>query len=232
MIRKIFLLFLLFFLSNELCPSPSISTGLDFGFNLINSSGLNKISEGLDEGYGTSFGRIRCPMTLMGSLSVGFGRSKIGIEFGYEFANSDSYSSIYSVTESLKYSALPVGVRYSYKIIDGSKWSLWSRISTGMMLTSFSMGTQPSVKTLDLAYESEAMAWYLSPALECIYTATENIGFSMMFGARYANTSQFRYNISDDRHDSGDYVVFSDGSNLTMNISGLKFSLGIILSWS
>ncbi|MEI6092732.1 MAG: hypothetical protein WCQ47_03510 [bacterium] len=232
MIRKIFLSLVLFLLSNKLCSSPSISTDLSFCFNFINSSGLNKITEGLDAGYGTSFGRIKFPMSLLGSFSLGFNRAKIGIEFGYEFANSNSYSSTYNITENLSYSAFPIGVRYSYMLVGKEKWSLWSRVSTGIMLTNFSMNTQPSVSALSSSYSSEAIAWYFSPAFDCIYLATKNIGFITTLSARYANTSNFSYNTLDGRHNRGDYVVFSDGSNLTMNVSGLKFSLGIILSWS
>jgi len=226
------LLLLVFFISGYACPSTSFSSDIKMGFSVFNSGGLNKITEGLDAGYATSFGHIRVPLALSGGISLGFSRSKIGFELGYEFSNNDSFSSVYMVSEHVKYSAFPLGIKYSYNFYSKGKWSLWGNVSTGLIWTWLSMSTQPSVIGSDSSFESGALAWYFSPSFEAVYSMTKNIGFSALLGARYANTSNFRYNASDSRHNNGDFVVFSDGSNLTMNISGLKFLIGIILSWS
>ncbi|MCX6112988.1 MAG: hypothetical protein NTY22_06900 [Proteobacteria bacterium] len=234
MIRRItlLLLFLSILIPGYVYSSTSFSTDFRMGFSVLNSEGLNKITEGLDAGYGTTFGHIRVPLALSGGLSIGFSRSKIGLELGYEFANRSSYSSIYAVSENIKYSTFPLGIKYSYNFYARGKWSLWGNLSTGIMWVWFSMNTQPSVVVGNSSFETGASAWYLSPSVEMVYSMTKNIGFSALLGGRYADTSKFKYNASDNRHANGDFVTFSDGSNLTMNISGLKFLIGIILSWS
>jgi hypothetical protein len=229
---KILILMVCLSLSGYVHASPSFSVDTKFGFSAFNAEGLNKITEGLDAGYGTSFGHIRMPLAIGGGFSFGFSRSAIGLEAGYEFANRSSFSTIYNITESIKYSAFPLGVRYSYRFYKTQRWSFMGTLSTGIMWTWFSMNTRPDVTGVNSAYESGATAWYLSPAFEVLYSITDNIGVSALLGGRYANTSKFKYNSADSRHNNGDFVTFSDGSNLTMNVSGLKFSLGITLTWS
>ncbi len=230
-LTKILFLLSIFVSLSHAYAKPSYSINYDMGFSAFNAEGLNKITEGLDSGYGTSFGHIRVPLALSGGFSLSFSRSVVALELGYEFANRDSYSSIYNITENIKYSALPLGIKYSYRFYDKGKWRFLGSLSTGVMWVWFSMNNQPSLITGSTSFETGASAWYISPSVEAIYYITRNVGFNAMLGARYASTSKFKYTSADSRHNNGDYVTFSDGSNLTMNISGLKFLIGIILSW-
>ena len=177
---KLLLLPLCLLLSGHAHASPSFSLDIRTGFSVFDAKGLNKITEGLDTGYGTSFGHIRMPVAIGGGFSFGISRSIIGLEMGYEFANRSSFSAIYNITESIKYSAFPLGVRYSYRFYKTQKWSFMGAVSTGIMWVWFSMNIRPDVTGVNSAFESGASAWYLSPSFEVLYSITDNIGINAL----------------------------------------------------
>lgn len=227
-------LVLIFFCSQDLpaLDLEGVKLGINTGFAYINSRSLNAVTQGINAGYGTDFANIHVPMLLNFSLMVDLGRSSIGLESGYEFANRGAYSAIYNFVEKINYSAVPFGLKYQYKIYKNRRWLFSAEASTGLMFLNFNMSNSPSITGNDVSFNSSAKAWYFTSGLASTYFITDVIGVNASLSFRYAKTSIFRYSADDGRHNSGDEVRFSDGSSLTINLLGLQFLLGLVLNWS
>jgi len=230
--RVIFITLFFFFVGlNYLSANVFYFSEAGFGVSLINSNGLNKITEGLNAGYGTSLSKIRDPLNFSGVIGVGFGRSKLGVEGVYEFASKSSYSSIYDVTEALGYSMETVGAKYQYEFFRSDRWSIFSSCSVGILFSSLSLSTDPYVVEA-APYTMSGTGFSISPAVDFLYKATRRFGVVTSLSFRYAATGSFSYSDTTNRHSAGDNVVFADGTGLTLNVSGLKFLVGITFNWS
>jgi len=216
---------------NVLSAEVSYFSEANFGATIINSNGLNKITEGLDAGYVTSLGKIHTPMSFSGIIGIGFGRSKIGAEGIYEFASKSSYSSIYDVTEKLDYSMSSIGFKYQYEFFRSERWGMFSSCSVGILFPNLSLSTDPHIDETD-PYTMSATGFSISPGVDFLYKATSHFGVITSLSFRYATTSGFSYSNTTTRHNAGDNVTFADGSILTLNLSGLKFLIGIMFNWS
>jgi hypothetical protein len=233
-LKGLIVLFFVFlsFQDLEAVDLEGLKLGINTGFTYMNSKSLNTVTQGLNAGYGTDFGNIHIPMLLNFALMVDIGRSSIGIESAYEFANRGAYSAIYNFVENISYSAIPFGLKYQYEIHKNRRWLFTVDASTGIMFVSFNMGNTPSITGNDVSFNSSAKAWYFTSGLGSTYFITDLIGVNASLNFRYAQTSAFRYSADDGRHNSGDEVRFSDGSGLTINLLGLQFLLGLVLNWS
>lgn len=230
--KKIFFLVLLFtstllFASENVKYAPEIKIGAVF----INSAGLNKITEGLNTTYGTSFSKIRTPVAFSGGFYVEFFRSRVGVELGYEYANRSSASSLYGVTEYVDYKAIPVSLNYQYSFFNSGRFNLLAGIYVGFMNVSLSMSTSPVIVE-NTPYKMVSTAFMLGTGLDLLVRVSNRIRLSSSLYYRYASTSAFSYSGDTLRHSNGETVVFSNGDTLTMNLSGIKFLVGIVFEWS
>lgn len=202
-----------------------------FGTSYINSKGLNKITEGMDQGYVTSFGKIRFPLNFEGAAVFGFGRSKVGLGLGYEFASRSSYSELYSITETVSYRTTPVFVLYRYAFFKRGAWEIASGGNVGMLYSKVSMQTQPSVQDNE-TFNMKAWGYTFGAETDFSYAVANNVRLFSSVELRYSKTGSFSYSADTSKHSKGEKVLFSDSSTLTLNLSGLKFLVGIMLSWS
>ena len=207
--------------------APEIKIGTVF----INSGGLNKITEGLNTAYGTSFSKIRNPVAISGGFYVEFFRSRVGVELGYEYANRSSYSSLYGVTEYVDYRAIPFSLNYQYSFFNSGRFDLLAGVYVGFMNVSLSMSTSPAIVE-DQPYKMVSTAFMLGTGLDLLIRVSKRIRLSSSLYYRYVSAPQFNYSGDTLRHNNGDTVAFSNGDTLTMNLSGIKFLLGIIFEWS
>ena len=201
-----------------------------FGFSYINSKGLNKITDGLDQGYVTSFGKIHFPLNFEGVFAFGFDRSKVGLGLGYEFTSRNSSSDVYSITQSVNYKSIPVFAMYRYTYFKTLKWEISSGASVGIVYSKLSMRTSPSVQENE-TFGMKSWGYTLCGDTDVSYALSENVRLFSSLGLRYAKTGSFSYSSDTSKHSKGEKVLFSDGSNLTLNLSGLKFLVGIMLNW-
>ncbi len=202
-----------------------------FGFSYINSKGLNKITEGLDQGYVTSLGKIRFPLNFEGAFALNFDKSKVGLGAGYEFTSRDSYSSVYGITETVSYKSIPIFLQYRYVFFKKLKWEIASGANAGVVYSSLSMNTQPSVQSNE-TFGMKAWGCVFSADTDFSYALSKNVRIFNSVGFRFSKTGSFSYSSDTSKHSKGEKVLFSDGSNLTLNLSGLKFLIGIALKWS
>jgi len=233
MMTKIRIFFALLFISSVLSASETVKYApeLKIGTVFINSGGLNKITQGLNTTYGTSFSRIKTPVTLLGGFYVEFFRSRVGVELGYEYANRSSSSSLYGVTESIKYMGVPFSLNYQYSFFRSGRFDLLAGAYLGFMNVRFSMSTSPEIVESE-PYQMTSTAFMFGSGLELLTRLSNRIRFSSSLYYRYASASRFYYAGDTMRHNNGDTVTFSDGSALTINLSGIKFLLGLIFEWS
>jgi hypothetical protein len=225
--------FAIFYLSNiEAVELEGFKLDVKTGFSYINSKDLNTITQGFNAGYGTDFGNIHMPVVLNFALMMELGRSAIGLETAYEFANRDSYSSIYNFVERINFSAVPFGIKYQYKFYKDNRFFLTADASTGVMFLKFKTSNSPSIMGSDVSFNSYANSWYFCAGLGSTYFINNLIGINASLNFRYATSSVFKYSSDNSRYNSGDEVRFSDGSSLTINLFGLQFLLGIVLNWS
>ena len=61
---------------------------------------------------------------------------------------------------------------------------------------------------------------------------SSKISMSSSLYYRYASTPDFTYSGDTLRHNNGETVTFSNGDTLTMDLSGIRFLVGIIFEWS
>lgn len=229
---KIFLLALLF-VSPVLSASETVKYAPEFkiGTVFIDSAGLNKITEGLNTSYGTGFSKIRMPGTFSGGFYVEFFRSRVGVELGYEYADRSSSSSLYGVTESVNYRAIPFSLNYQYSFFNSGRFNLLAGVYVGFMNVSLSMSTSPTIVESQ-PYNMTSTAFMLGTGLDFLVRVSKRLRLSSSLYYRYASTNEFQYSGDTLRHNNGDTVVFSNGDTLTMNLSGIKFLIGIIFEWS
>lgn len=223
------LFILSFFISSAYAVDYGYYAG--FGVSYINSKGLNMITEGLDQGYVTSFGKIRMPLNFEGGVYLGFDRSKVGLGTGYEFTSRDSYSEVYAVTETVSYRTIPIFAQYRYMFYKGSRWEIGSGGTLGIFNSKISMKNQPSVQDNE-TYGMSAWGFLISADTDVLFALSRNVSLFSTLGFRYGKSASFSYTADTSKHSKGEKVVFSDGSNLTLNLTGLKFLIGIMLSWS
>ncbi len=202
-----------------------------FGLSYINSKGLNKVTEGLDSGYVTSFGKINFPLNFEGDFFIGFGNSSLGLGLGYEFTSRNSYSDVYKITQDLSYKSIPIFLKYRYLYFENNRFSMALGGSAGILYSKLSMSTRPSPQDSDV-YGMKAWGAVITAENNFYYAVSNNIRFFSTVGLRYAKTGSFSYTSDTANHSSGEKVQFSDGSNLTLNLTGLKFLIGIMMNWS
>ena len=233
MISKFKISLILLLLSSSLYSNENVKyiSQVKMGFAFINSAGLNKITEGLNTSYGTSFGKIRVPADISGAFYIGLYRSRVGVELGYEYANRSSTSSLYGIDETVNYSAVPVSLNYQYSLLDTGRFELLAGAFIGFMNVSLSMSTDPMIVE-EQAYKMVATAPMWGCGLDLNTRISKYFKFSSSLYYRNASTEEFLYSGVSLRHNNGDKVRFSDGSALTMDLSGIKFLLGIIFEWS
>jgi len=230
-IAKIFFAVLLFPVFLYASDSVKYAPELKFGTAIINSGGLNKITQGMNSSYGTDFGNIRMPFVFSGAFYIEIFNSRIGAELGYEFANSSSYSSLYDITESISYKAIPVSLNYQYAFFNKSRYSLLAGAYIGFMNVSLSMSTNPTIVETQ-PYSMVSTAFMFGSGLEFLTRISGRMRVSSSLYYRYASTPGFTYSGDTLRHNNGESVVLSNGEPLTMNLSGIRFLVGIILEWS
>ncbi len=226
---KKFLITLSLFVSSAYAAEYGYYAG--FGVSYINSRGLNMITEGLDQGYVTSFGKINFPLNFEGAAFIGFDNSRIGLGTGYEFTSRDSYSETYGITETVSYRTIPIFAQYRYTYYKSSGWELASGGSIGIFNSKISMKNQPSVQNNE-TFGMGAWGFSFTVDTDLSYHLSKNVSLFSTLGFRYAKSASFSYTSDTSNHSKGEKVLFSDGSNLTLNLSGLKFLIGIMLSWS
>ena len=233
-LKVLLVLFLILSYSQNVGSSELHGLKINFntGFSYINSKDLNTVTQGMNAGYGTDFKNIHMPMLLNFAMMLDIGRSSIGIESGYEFANRSSYSTIYNFVETINYSGVPFGLKYQYELYKAKHLAIIIDAATGIMFLGFNMNNKPSIAGDEINFNSYAKAWYLTSGIGSTYYINDVVGINASFKFRYSKSSDFRYSSDDGRHNSGDEVRFSDGSHLTMNLLGLQFLLGLVLNWS
>ena len=207
--------------------APEIKIGTVF----MNSGGLNNVTEGLNTSYGASIDKIRTPLSFYGAFYVEFFRSRVGVELGYEYANRSSFSSLYGVTENVNYSAIPVSLNYQYSFFNSGRFNLLAGVYVGAINVSLSMSNFPAVVEVQ-PYKMISTAFMMGTGLDFLVRVSGRIRVSSSLYYRYASAPAFHYSGDTLRHNNGDTVAFSNGDTLTMNLSGIKFLLGIIFEWS
>jgi hypothetical protein len=233
MISKTKILFavLLFPLFLHASESVKYATELKLGTTFINSGGLNKITQGTNSVYGTDFSNVRMPLVFSGTFYLEFFNSRIGAEIGYEYVNKFSYSSLYDITESIYYGAIPVSLNYQYRFLNRGRYSLLAGTYIGFMNVTMSMSTDPAIVEQQ-SYNMVSTAFMLGTGLDFLTRISTHFRLSSSLYYRYASTQGFTYSGDTLRHNNGEKVLLSNGEALTMNLSGIRFLIGIILEWS
>ena len=228
---KIFFIILLFplflFASENVKYAPEFKLGTAF----INSGGLNKLTQGMNTSYSTDFSNIRMPLVFCGAFYVEFFHSRVGVELGYEYANKTSYSSLYDITESINYSSVPISLNYQYRFLNRGRYSLLAGTYIGFMNISLSMSTNPTIVE-NSAYDMVSTSFMFGTGLDFLVRVSDKIRLSSSLYYRYASAPGFTYSGDTARHNNGEAVLLSNGEPLTMNLSGIRFLMGIILEWS
>jgi len=228
---KIFLFAFLLPVSLFAAANVKYAPEFNFGSTFIDSAGLNKITQGMNTSYGTDFSNIRTPLVFSGAFYVEFFRSRVGAEIGYEYANRSSSSSLYGITESIGYRAIPISLNYQYGFFNSGRYSLLAGTYIGFMNVTLSMSTDPLIVEKQ-PYNMVSTAFMLGTGLEFLVRMSSKVCLSSSLYYRYASTPEFTYSGDTLRHNNGEKVVLSNGDPLTMNLSGIRFLVGIILEWS
>ncbi len=223
----------LLLLSSFLSASDNVkyASEIKIGALFINSSGLNKLTEGMNTSYGTDFNKLRVPVAFSGSFYIEFFRSRVGVELGYEYANRSSYSSLYEITEYIDYRSVPISLNYRYAFFRAGRLELLAGVNIGFMNVLLSMSNSPEIAETQ-PYRMGATAFMLGAGLDLYTRLFDSIKLSTSIYYRYASAPAFYYLEGTLRHNNGDTVRFSNGDALTMDLSGIKFSIGIIFEWS
>lgn len=228
---KIFFVILFFPLFLQASENVKYAPEFKFGMTFINSAGLNKLTQGMNTTYGTEFSNIRVPLAFSGAFYVEFFRSRFGVELGYEFANKSSYSSLYDITESINYSAVPISFNYQYAFFKSGRYSLLAGVYMGVMNVNLSMSTDPTIIE-EQPYQMASTAFMFGTGLDFLVRISKRFKISSSLYYRYASTTILTYSEDTLRHNNGETVLFSNGETLTLNLSGIRFLVGIILEWS
>jgi hypothetical protein len=229
MIKKNILLFFVFFMPSLVFCQAETFAKFDIGFSLINSKSLNKITEGFNAGYGTSFGDIRIPLFLSCGMGINYNNWKFFISYAYGFSRKSSLSSLYEFTERINLTLMPVDVGIGYVFWNNESMELFSTFRLGFLYSSLSLATVPSSSDYESS-GSRAYGFLTSPGLSFLYKASPKVHIVADFGFQYLKTGRFIYTSDTENHERGTPVSFADGSYLTLNVLGIKFLVGVQLN--
>lgn len=226
---KIVIFVFLFFSVNL---SSDYYTDASFDIDIINSKGLNRITEGFNKGYLTDFKKMK----LIKGFSVNLGydfyeKYFISLGSGYNFTSSKSYSSFYDVNQSIKYHDLPINLNLKYMFYKLGNFSFLGNLGLSTFFSKLTLATTPYVDSENTNYQMKAWGYSVKPGLEVLYKVDEAFSITAGLFYRYAKTAKYKYSKDMNDHPKGEIVTFMDGSSLTLNVSSVKFSVGILYYW-
>lgn len=220
---------IIFFLSSNIYAGSY--GNINFGFDFINSKALNQITESFNREYLTQFSRVKVVYDInIGLNYFVINNISLGLYSGYLFKNSTSSSETYDFSQSIKYSGIPFGLATKYYFLNKYNIDFFVSLNLGLIYSKLSLSTSKSgLEGLDI-YTANAWGFDLFPNLGLEYEVYEYLKFTTSFGYSYHKTAKFKYG-SSERYEKGSLVKFNDGSNLTLNLSSVKFLIGVILLW-
>jgi hypothetical protein len=224
------IIFLIFLFSLNL--NANYSTDLSFDLDFINSKGLNRITDGFNKGYLTNFKKIKIIKGFRINFAYNFYENYIiSLGSGYDFTSSKSYSNFYDVSQSVKYYDIPINMNFKYIFYKLKNFSFLASLGFGTFFSKLILATTPYVDSDNTNYKMNAWGYSVKPGLEFVYNINKSIFIFTGIFYRYTKTAKYKYSKDINNHKKGEIVTFMDGSSLTLNLSSVKFSLGILYYW-
>jgi hypothetical protein len=195
-------------------------------FSYCDSKGLNRLTDGFNSGYGTSFSPIHVPLGINMEIGVRTENMEYGFVFGFNYASRSSLSSIYSYTQDIRLGLMPLGISVKYFWYSASRFFVSSGLSATAYRASLSTYSSPNpLKEGDIGMRAWGGA--ATAFINLDYEVTRKTFLTSSLGFRYSRTANLKYTTNNGGHNEGDYVLFNDGTNLTLNLSGLNFLVGL-----
>jgi len=231
------ILFLILFLTPAMLKAEFSST-IHAGLSYINSKSLNIITQGFNEKYGTDFTNINLPYSFAISVDYKYERLGFGLSGGYEFSSKQSTSDFVEVDgtriqQTLKFSSIPSSLYMTYDFVSNYVFKMSVLLGGGYTYNLLYLKNSPQVdQTTEQANSMYAPGYLVNTGLRFELRNSGNVSFLCTTLFDYSKTSNFKYRADSAEHVKGDQVLFEDGSALTLNLTGLKFLLGIKFIWS
>ena len=221
------MLYLLFLLFGNLFSNMSVDSYLGASGSYINSRGLNLITEGFNQTYGTTFGQPNYYFGVVAGLKLAYNGFSAGAEFGYQTKSLSSESSSYAFAEKISYDNISGAITFEYKVYQYGRFSIGPVLKLGASLNLLELKAEP----MPVDAEPEKMLafnYYGDLGVSAYYDFMEGFSVFLQIAGRYSTSPAFKYRQSSDK--DGETVTLSTGQDVTINTSGAYVVLGICLN--
>ncbi|MBN1114526.1 MAG: hypothetical protein JXA66_04235 [Oligoflexia bacterium] len=191
---------------------------------------MNRITGGFNPEYAMNFSHMHLPYIAFAGIGIDRVRWSLGINFSFEYNIKASVSELFGFTEKIRLINLPLFFKFRYLLWKTGCLFFYSNAGFGYFFSRLYLEADPAPDESGayFIYSNGVVAF---TGLTAEYPLTKSLLLWFATDFWYAGSAAYRYGNEGVQYDKNEIVMFADGTDLTLNLTGLKFILGIKFKW-